>query len=201
MPPSNVDPRSVFLNVPFDESYEKLFTAILLALVAIGRTPRSVLEIPDTGQGRLQRLKKIISHCRFSIHDLSRVGIPVRFNMPFELGLAHSSKRTNPKHGIIILERVDFRFERGLSDLKGAEVSVHHGSPKQAIDCILNILQKTGQGTSPDDVYDIWRFLYWPWVKVIKSKGGRNTIYRRSAFKELVTIATQVAVESDFIGA
>ena len=40
------DPRDVFLNVPFDKAYERQFVALIAALVAIGRTPRCVLELP-----------------------------------------------------------------------------------------------------------------------------------------------------------
>ena len=77
--------RSVFLNVPFDGSYERIFVALISSLIALGRNPRCVLEIPETGQGRLVRILQLIRACPVSIHDLSRVGLPVRFNMPFEL--------------------------------------------------------------------------------------------------------------------
>jgi len=40
------DPRDVYLNVPFDKAYERQFVALIAALVAIGRTPRCVLELP-----------------------------------------------------------------------------------------------------------------------------------------------------------
>jgi hypothetical protein len=50
------DPQSVFLNVPFDASYEKIFVALIVALISLGRVPRCVLEITDTGQGRMPRI-------------------------------------------------------------------------------------------------------------------------------------------------
>src|SRR5438132_838642 len=75
--------RSVFLNVPFDEDYERLFVALISALVALGRIPHCVLELPETGQGRLLRILQLISSCPVSIHDLSRAELPARFNMPF----------------------------------------------------------------------------------------------------------------------
>jgi hypothetical protein len=87
--------RSVFLNIPFDTSYEPLFIALISALVAIGRTPRCVLEVPEQGEGRLRRIFDLIRRCHVSVHDLSRVGLPVRFNMPFELGLAFALRRMN----------------------------------------------------------------------------------------------------------
>ena len=80
--------RGVFLNVPFDIGYERLFVALISALVSLGRVPRCVLEIPEQGIGRLSRIFRLVRTCPVSVHDLSRVGQPVRFNMPFELGLA-----------------------------------------------------------------------------------------------------------------
>jgi hypothetical protein len=92
-PPRELRRRSVFLNVPFDESYEPLFVALISALVALGRIPRCVLELPEMGSGRLARILQLIRSCSISIHDLSRVGLPVRFNMPFELGIAVALSR------------------------------------------------------------------------------------------------------------
>jgi len=40
--------RSVFLNVPFDQAYEPIFVALITSLVALGRNPRCVLEIPES---------------------------------------------------------------------------------------------------------------------------------------------------------
>src|SRR2546422_5167170 len=96
--------RSVFLNVPFDEDYEPLFVALISTLVALGRIPRCVLELPETGQGRLTRILQLLRSCRVSIHDLSRVGLPVRFNMPFELGIAVAISRLSGQHQFIMLE-------------------------------------------------------------------------------------------------
>ena len=78
----------MFLNVPFDHSYERFFIGLIASVVAVGRTPRCVLELTEYGSGRLTRLIHHIGSCSLSIHDRSRVGTPARFNMPFELGLA-----------------------------------------------------------------------------------------------------------------
>jgi len=50
--------QDVFLNVPFDDSYEPLFVSLIAALVALGRTPRCVLEVPETGNARLESLRR-----------------------------------------------------------------------------------------------------------------------------------------------
>jgi hypothetical protein len=86
-------PRQVFINIPFDAEYEPLLLALLLALLARGLVPRSVLEIPPDRE-RLHRLTALIAKCSLSLHDLSRVTLSrrafrvPRFNMPFETGLA-----------------------------------------------------------------------------------------------------------------
>jgi hypothetical protein len=101
--PSRADAnrRAVFLNCPFDISYEPLFIALVSSLVAIGRTPRCVLELPEVGAGRLARIIALIRDCPVSIHDLSRVGTPARFNMPFELGIAAALARLNRSHQFV----------------------------------------------------------------------------------------------------
>jgi hypothetical protein len=82
------DPKSVFLNVPYDDEYQSFFVTLVATLVLLGQTPRCVLEIQETGAGRLARIFDLLRSCGVSIHDLCRVGTPVRFNMPFELGMA-----------------------------------------------------------------------------------------------------------------
>src|ERR1035441_2238158 len=99
--PRELRRRGVFLNTPFDKPYERLFVALIGVLVALGRIPRCVLEIPEMGNGRQARILDLMQSCSFSIHDLSRVGLPVRFNMPFELELAFTdrkSTRLNSSH-------------------------------------------------------------------------------------------------------
>src|SRR5262249_43804978 len=85
--------NSVFLNVPYDSAFENLYLAYIAGLSAFGLIPRATLEIP-TSKRRLERIRKLIGQCGYSLHDLSRVQLDAgaprvpRFNMPFELGLA-----------------------------------------------------------------------------------------------------------------
>lgn len=39
---------TVFINVPFDKQYERLYVALIAGIVALGGRPRSTLEIPPT---------------------------------------------------------------------------------------------------------------------------------------------------------
>src|ERR1043165_918118 len=102
------DPRDVFINVPFDPSYEPLFVTLVGTLVFLGQKPHYAREVREDGGGRLKRILELIRKCRMSIHDLSRVGMPVRFNMPFELGLASALKLTEPRrYEIFVMDAVD----------------------------------------------------------------------------------------------
>ena len=115
-----VDEQSVFLNVPFDKGFERLFVSLVAAIVALGRTPRCVLEVAERGDGRLNRIHELIQKCRVSIHDLSRIGTPVRFNMPFELGLAYSLMKMGGNHDFIITQvyRLDKDLWKAAKELK-----------------------------------------------------------------------------------
>jgi hypothetical protein len=107
-----VQPEQVFLNVPYNRSYEKMLVALTCALVAVGRVPRLTFEVPEVGEGRLKRIFDLIKSCRVSVHDLSAVGMPVRFNMPFELGLAWTVKQQLGQHDFLILEGKAHRLPR-----------------------------------------------------------------------------------------
>ncbi len=83
-----------------------MFVALIAGLCAFGLRPRATLEIPGPSR-RLDRILELISACRYSFHDLSRVqlsrGAP-RFNMPFEIGLAVATARWRPAHQWFLFE-------------------------------------------------------------------------------------------------
>src|SRR5262245_53825722 len=141
-PAAPVDPKSVFLNVPFDEEYSSLFLALIAGLAALGRKPRCVLEVPSGGRNRLERIFGLIASCGASIHDLSRVtltdplNVP-RFNMPFELGMAYSLSQMR-SHSFFVFEEKAFRLQASLSDLSGHDPYIHEGSPSGVLRCVLD---------------------------------------------------------------
>ena len=84
--------KSVFLNYPFDKSFEPFLYAIVLTVVARGFVPRSARENEGQAELRMARVAKGLMTSKYSIHDLSRYRtegskLP-RFNMPLELGMA-----------------------------------------------------------------------------------------------------------------
>ena len=42
--------------------------ALIMGVTALGRTPHSVLEVPDTGEERSRRIFALMRRCRISIH-------------------------------------------------------------------------------------------------------------------------------------
>lgn len=193
-----VDEQSVFLNVPFDKGFERLFVSLVAAIVAIGRIPRCVLEIPERGQGRLNRIQRLIQECRVSIHDLSRVRTPVRFNMPFELGLACNLAMMGSNHDFIILEKKPYRLDKTLSDLKGCDPFIHSNSPKGIINCVLDSLSSPSGDPEITQVYRLDKDL-WKVAKELKKDSNQNTLFARIVFHKLTAAALELSIDQKLL--
>jgi hypothetical protein len=90
--------NSVFLNVPFDRSYKRLFEAAVFAIYDCGFIARSAKEDEDSSTPRVEKIYELIHESKYGIHDISRVTLDPknrlpRFNMPLELGIWLGSKR------------------------------------------------------------------------------------------------------------
>jgi len=189
---------SVFLNVPFDKDYEPLFVGLISALAALGRTPRSVLEVPEQGEGRLARIFGLIRQCPVSIHDLSRVELPVRFNMPFELGIAVALSRIERSHKFVLLEAKRHRLQKTLSDVNGIDPGIHNAAVRGVISCVLSHLGKPQGNPDAKRVASTHRQL-WKIIPSLKAIHGRTNIYSRSIFTELVEAATRLAKKEGLV--
>src|SRR5271163_3937673 len=114
----NIDPRAVFLNVPYDKEFIELFLAYISGIVVLGMVPRAALEIPGS-QRRLDRILDIVADCKYSIHDLSRVELDStppptpRFNMLLELGLSVAFQEYSSHwHEWFIFETINWRQQK-----------------------------------------------------------------------------------------
>src|SRR6266700_8285702 len=92
---------SVFINCPFDDKYNPMFRAIIYVVYRCGFFPKTALDEDDGTDNRLAKIMGKIKHCRYGLHDLSRIelnqdGYP-RFNMPFELGIFFGAKNLGDK--------------------------------------------------------------------------------------------------------
>ena len=187
------DARSIFLNVPYDKKYEKLFIALVGSIICVNLTPRCVLEIPERGEGRLLRINSLINECGISLHDLCRVGTPVRFNMPFELGLACAANCLNPnKHGYVLMEAKQHRVTTTLSDLNGRDPIVHGNTQSGIINGVLDVFEVDNTHVDYDEVLRLVRRLQRVAIE-IKRKRRLQSIFTRQMFKEISTAALLLA--------
>lgn len=191
------DPKSIFLNVPYDDGYQPFFVTLVATLVLLGQTPRCVLEIQETGAGRLARVFDLLGSCGVSIHDLCRVGTPVRFNMPFELGMACTLALGGEPHDIVVLDRKRYRLDRTLSDYKGRDPLIYD-SLDSMVDAITDVFQVAAE-PAPNVLKAEARFLRRSASAIASSYGG--TLFRRAAFRALVAAATDRARSQGFIPA
>lgn len=142
---------TVFLNIPYDDRFCRLYLAYISGLVYLGLDPRATVEIPG-GQNRLDKILDLIRSCRYSIHDLSRVQLdrktPLtpRFNMPFELGLAVASAKIGKyPHDWFVFETVHRRAAKSLSDLSGTDPNIHCGTVEGVMRELCNaFVRQTG---------------------------------------------------------
>ena len=142
--------EGVFINVPFDRRYKKLFDALVFAVHDCGFRARGAREQDDGSEIRLQKLYKIIGECRYGIHDLSRVTLDThnrlpRFNMPLELGIFLGAKRfggvSQSRKSCLILERDPHRYQIFCSDIGGQDVQAHHNDVASAVGAVRGWLQ------------------------------------------------------------
>lgn len=139
----------VFLNVPFDRRYHRIFDAILFTVIDCGFIARCALELDNGAQVRLEKIFNIIEECRYAVHDLSRTQLdPVnrlpRFNMPLELGVFLGAKRFGKGRqagkSCIILDRERYRFQKFISDIAGQDPRAHADDPDVAVGAVRDWL-------------------------------------------------------------
>ncbi len=134
--------KRVFLNVPYDPSYERIFIALLAAVVAAGKVPHCTLEVPAF-HDRRKRIFDLIERCALSIHDIT---LEDRLNMPFELGFACAVERHafGGEHRILVLSDSAHQAQVRLSDLNGKDVHGHGMNAKSAGAFVLGQLRSSG---------------------------------------------------------
>ena len=156
--------KSVFINCPFDSRYQPLFRAAVFTVLRSGYYARSAIEEADASEIRLNKIVRIITECRYSIHDLSRTeldaGFP-RFNMPFELGVFLGAKffgaDEHQKKGCLIFERKPFSYNRFISDIKGQDIDAHNNQPRIIVHKIRDWLATNSRGRALDGGAALWR--------------------------------------------
>lgn len=135
--------NSVFINCPFDPAHQDLMLSIVFTVAAHGYVPQTARASEGTPEPRFSRILRMISQCKYSIHDLSRSTGEgddnlARFNMPLELGMSaafrferEASKRE--PHLWLALVPEGFAYQRFISDLAGFDPARHDSSVKSVI--------------------------------------------------------------------
>jgi len=179
--------RNVFINCPFDEVYQPIFQSIIFTVFDCGYTPRCSLEIEDSSEVRIDKIVKVISECKFGIHDISRTELDKdtnlpRFNMPLELGMFLGAKRFGDdkqgKKSCLILDNTPYRYQSFISDIAGQDIQAHKNDDSEAIKVVRNWLRNvSGRVTIP---------------------GGKEILRRYRLFKmELSTLCEKMKLAVD----
>jgi hypothetical protein len=177
--------NEVFLNIPYDKRFERLFLAYVAGISAFGMVPRATLEIPDSSR-RLEKILKLARSCGYSVHDLSRVQLDrskprvPRFNMPFELGLcvADANRREGQKQNWFVFEAEANRIDKSLSDLKGTDPRIHGTTVRGVMSGLCNIFRRPGRQPTVPQMMQIYRGLRRNQGAILRAV-GTNTLYTK----------------------
>jgi hypothetical protein len=189
----------VFLNIPYDGKFERLFRAYVCGSSAFGLVPRATLEIPG-GARRLDRILQLIQSCKYAIHDLSRVELDrtppatPRFNMPFELGLsvAHQRASKRGRHEWFVCEAMSRRLMKSLSDLNGTDPYIHRGTVSGVFAELRNMFVRSDRQPSIQQMWRIYREMSRA-LPVILRAAGTASLYSARVFRDLCVLASASA--------
>jgi hypothetical protein len=193
--------EAVFLNIPYDPQFARLYLAYITALSAIGFLPRATLGI--AGNRRLDRIARLIESCAYSIHDLSRVQLDrraprtPRFNMPFELGLAVAWAQANPRHKWFVFESVSRRVNKSLSDLDGTDPYIHGGTVRGVMREVCNAFVTPGRQVTVPEMMKMYRELRRDCPRILKNAGAQS-IFTARVFSDLCVAAA--GLRSKYLG-
>ena len=190
------DPDSVFLNIPYDRRFSRLYLAYIAGLIELGLTPKATLGIPG-GTARLDRIFDLIQTCRYSVHDLSRVQIDLappptpRFNMPFELGLSIGWAKLNPqRHTWFVYETQNRRAQKSISDLNGTDCNIHKGTPEGVMRELCNAFVRRKNRPTVGQMIQTYNFLHRS-IPKLRRHSGAQTIFEARIFEDLLVLAAQ----------
>ncbi len=158
--------RSVFINCPIDDGYKPLFRATIFAVLRCDYYARCAIEEEDSSELRLNKIFRIITECRFGIHDLSRTQLDrrsrlPRYNMPLELGIflaaKHYGRDEHDRKVCLVFEKRPHSYEKFISDIKGQDIAAHEDSPRSMVVKTRNWLASNSRGQLLQGGDALWR--------------------------------------------
>jgi hypothetical protein len=194
--------NTVFLNIPYDAKFERLYLAYIVGLIELGLKPRATLAIPG-GTARLDRIIELIQSSAYSVHDLSRVQMDrtppptPRFNMPFELGLAVSWAKRNPQgHTWFVFESENRRAQKSISDLNGTDLNIHDGTIEGVMRELCNAFVRTSHHPDVPDMMATYRGLR-RFVPEVKRRVHASSVFTARAFEDLCVVTAALKHKRD----
>ncbi len=189
------------MNIPYDKQFQNLYLAYICGISAFGLVPRATLEIPG-GARRLDRIFILIRHCRYSVHDLSRVELDrkpprtPRFNMPFDLGLSVAWERLRKKKHIwFVYEARNRRLTKSLSDLNGTDAYIHDAKIAGVFRELCNSFVRPGRQPSVQQMERIYRDVKKGLPEILRGAGTKS-LYRTRVFKDICVVASASALRN-----
>ena len=122
--------------------YIAIFRAVIFAVFDCGYDARCALEVSDSSEVRIEKIFRIISECKYGIHDISRTELSKgtnlpRFNMPLELGMFLAAKwfgdAGQKKKVCLILDKEPFRYQSFISDIAGQDIQSHKNQESESV--------------------------------------------------------------------
>ncbi len=130
----------VFLNYPFDPSYDALANALHFGVIAAGLLPVCAKDLASPDRPRLEMLVDAIVHCHYSLHDLSKCRGEGpenygRFNMPIEMGMAmfHAVRTQRTEHRCAFFISHPHVHQVVASDFAGLDPINHENDDELAL--------------------------------------------------------------------
>jgi hypothetical protein len=198
MPRQRVEPDAVFLNIPYDPQFERLYLAYIVGLTILGFVPRATLGIPS-GARRLERIFELIQRCRYSIHDLSRVQLDrkaprtPRFNMPFELGIAVAWAAQNAsRHAWFTCEADQYRPLKSISDLNGTDFHIHDGTVEGVMRELCNAFVHTRKRPTVPFMMGVYRRLRRR-LPLIQETAGAASLFEARVFDDMCIAVAELS--------
>jgi hypothetical protein len=131
------------------------------------------------------------------VHDLSRVQLDrakprtPRFNMPFELGLAVAWEKSKEGRLVwFVMEALDYRLAKSLSDLNGTDPYIHGGAIEGVFRELGNAFVRRKKSSVPQ-MWSIYREVRGK-IPAILKRCGTQSVFQARVFEE-ISFAANVA--------
>jgi hypothetical protein len=188
---------SVFLNIPYDKPFEKLYLAYIVGLVELGLTPKVTLGIAG-GAARIDRIFDLLKSCRYSVHDLSPVEVDrkkpptPRFNIPFELGMAFAwSRLASANHDFFAFESMNRRAQKSLSDLSGTDFNIHDSKPEGIMRELRNAFERRQNRPTVPRMMKSYNELLRS-LPALRRAAGTTDLFQAGIFRDIVAASTAI---------